>query len=348
MSKISKFLDLIKRQALNEVVLVCGNQSADLDSIASSISYAYLHYQKYRFTKGLVIPLLNIPEKDLALRKDAEFVLTQNGIKGSQLWFTDDLSKFDQFKLIMVDHNIPQGEVAKCNPTHVVGIIDHHQDEQKYLNSDPRVIEECGSCSSLVFNYWYDLIGDDVKECATLLASAIMIDTNNFTQRVKSHDEKALKIIKTLGLYNVSAFTTNFERIQESKLDLEGLSMNDILRKDYKQFVFNGNTVGVSSIVKPFSWLDKHFDIEKETSSFGEEHKLDLLVLMTAYTTNDQFNREISFHDVFKDLSERCIKGVKDKLNLNRISGNRFTQNNLSASRKQVVPYLEQTLTDTD
>ncbi|MCJ1310713.1 Exopolyphosphatase [Agyrium rufum] len=61
-----------------------------------------------------------------------------------------------QTSWILVDHNKLQGELGKHFGAHVHGVIDHHDDEgtvRKDTEPEPRVVEKCGSCTSLVVRY---------------------------------------------------------------------------------------------------------------------------------------------------------------------------------------------------
>ena len=178
------FLEQLKTSHLPRVLgspsklkIVYGNESADMDSVASAITYAYFNYV-YDPTQ-LVIPIINIPRCDLPLRRDILFALDKISITEDLLYFNEDLNKFIQvheagIETVLVDHNdLPKLDGIRT----VVGVIDHHADLGLYKDASPRVIRPTGSCSSLVFNYWIGLIKGWVrmKDAIPLSMAALVI-----------------------------------------------------------------------------------------------------------------------------------------------------------------------------
>ncbi|THZ38896.1 DHH phosphoesterase, partial [Aureobasidium pullulans] len=150
-----------------KVTLVIGNESADLDSITSSIVYAYLRSitSSAQSPATLHVPLLNIPKADINLRPELLALLPHANIEQDQLITLDDLPDLDNIKQILlpestrwvlVDHNALQGKLGAIYADRVVGVVDHHTDEGKVpkdTGSEPRLITTSGSCTSLVINH---------------------------------------------------------------------------------------------------------------------------------------------------------------------------------------------------
>ena len=84
----------------------------------------------------------------------------------------------------------------------MVGIIDHHEDEGQFVESQPRIIRTCGSNSSLVFNYFYNEFFknntskflETQLEAIKLLLGPLLIDTSGMTQKVEEPDTEAFSI----------------------------------------------------------------------------------------------------------------------------------------------------------
>nr|CAG8440679.1 8858_t:CDS:2 [Entrophospora candida] len=199
----------------DKLYLILGNESADLDSIISSISYALLS-QKLLSNKTPLppsdpsyrnheqhtyyIPIIQINRHDFSLRQESDYVFTKCHIKSDQLVFLDDLKKFlprldllekkFELRLVLVDHNKliePWTGFSK----NVDSIIDHHKDEGLY-DAETRLIEGVGSATSLVAlkfkEQWENQLkhnndGDNDNdkswnhELAKLLLAPILIDT---------------------------------------------------------------------------------------------------------------------------------------------------------------------------
>jgi len=149
------------------IILVIGNESADLDSITSSILYAYIRsmYPKANQSRTIHIPVINIPKADIALRPELLKLLPYANLRLEHLITLDDLPALsniderllpEQTEWILVDHNVLQGRLGELYSNRVVGTIDHHTDEGKVpkgTGNEPRIIHTSGSCTSLVVNY---------------------------------------------------------------------------------------------------------------------------------------------------------------------------------------------------
>lgn len=309
---------------------VTGNQSADMDSVVSALSYAYF---QYHYDPNItLIPLINIPRNDFKLRRDIELLLKSHSITDEVLFFIEDFEKLttkepaSTTEIILVDHCNIQGDfltdALNNHQIKVTGIIDHHADEHVFLDAHPRVIQVNGSCSSLVFNYWYDKFNNKCifknNEIIKLLLGPLLIDTSNMTQKVEENDIIAFKSYGELlqlesnvnqfqligaGPNDVNSF---YKQLKQAKKDLQGFKFYDILRKDYKQFKFTNTTkntsasVGFSSLGKSFHWILKTYSEQEILDTFksaAQDLNLDILVITTSYTKkeNDEYTREFAY-----------------------------------------------------
>ncbi|CAI5757734.1 unnamed protein product [Candida verbasci] len=370
--------------------IVTGNQSADMDSIISAISFAYFNNLK---SQEFIIPLINVPRADFKLRKDVVLLLGNHEVSEDLLYFVEDFEKWlsssDVINVNLVDHNGLQGtEINNAfdeKKIKVVGIIDHHADENQFLSSHPRIIRSCGSNSSLVFNYFYNEIfnKDDKlfvenKDVIELLLGPLLIDTSNMTQKVEEPDIEALNIYKKilstqeLSTVTIDNYTPFYSSLKFAKKDLSGFSLNDILRKDYKQFKFStGENVGFSSIGKSIKWIMTNYeneDIANTLSNALKINNIEMLIITSSYTQkeNGVYTREFCYYYENKDNVKfnNLDKLSKAPLELNDdIYGSKkieptieylqseskgifklYNQANIKASRKQVVPIIKDIL----
>ncbi|KAI0318219.1 hypothetical protein OF83DRAFT_1057256 [Amylostereum chailletii] len=226
-SNLSHFLDLQKVNYLRAVeqrqarqwTIVMGNEAGDLDSVASSLAYAWYATHHLR---QLTIPLLLTPRADFALRAENIHALTRAGVDLATLLTTEEMPAPSGEKFALVDHNkllprfasttTPNESPAASPRLHassapasprVVAIVDHHADEKDHLDASPRIIEAAGSCSSLVARLFSSLpspsppsmapsfqspssSGGLPHELALLLLSAIVIDTGGLKEGGKA------------------------------------------------------------------------------------------------------------------------------------------------------------------
>lgn len=412
-SFLSSLKSLVDSGALlkSPLKFVTGNQSADLDSVISAISYSYL--TNLKDSSEHVIPLINIPREDLRLRRDIVLVLRAHSINEDLLYFVEDFSQLIKkseapSQLTLVDHcNLQGDEVTdayNAKLLKIVAIIDHHADEQIALDANPRIVQVNGSCSSLVFNYWYNQIGQPTSfytdnDVILLLLAPLLIDTTNMAAKVENEDTIAFKkygeillssdntsldIFKAYALpgaepqKEIDIFESFYKQVKAQKKNIEGFSMKDFLRKDYKQFEFHSKTsgsssrIGFSSLLKPFSWILKNYSYAEVITACTElrkDNNLDVNVMTTSYTRKDNglyarefaycYNSTNSNSELYAKLPEFCtvldlhsddLYSVlaKDLSALNNFQSNEvlilLNQHNTQASRKQVVPAVKEAI----
>ncbi|KAK7751537.1 Exopolyphosphatase [Diatrype stigma] len=269
------------------LTFVVGNESADLDSLCSAILLAYFrshappHY-------ALHIPLCNLARDDLALRPEftaalrAAALTPEDVLTLSELPPPEDLKPGDA-RWLLVDHNAMTGvlgrrvqaqaqeqggSVADLNEI-IVGCVDHHDDEGWVpRDADPRVIERCGSCTSLVVEHcratWDGMAAAEEEEqkdggesgssridaqVARLALAPALVDTHSLGDKTKTTacDERVVAYLEAKlraasaprrngddgDDYDRAAFC---ERLSRLKSDIEPLPLRDILRKDYKEW----------------------------------------------------------------------------------------------------------------
>lgn len=338
---VRSFLATIKTQletSKGPLRFVTGNQSADLDSVISAISYSY--FSNLKDKNEYIIPLINIPREDLKLRRDIVLVLSAHSISEDLLYFVEDFARLTKSQtkteLVLVDHCNLQGDILtdayQQKRLEVVAIIDHHADEGIALDAKPRIVHSNGSCSSLVFNYWYDCIGEKTEfykdiDVILLLLAPLLIDTSNMTQKVEEGDEVAFAKYKEIlnlpgnktltdlesseGAVTTKLVATEdniFERFytktKSEKKNVKGFSVSDLLRKDYKQFEFQAKKlairIGFSSLLKAMSWILStytHDEVVAACIDVCKINDLDVIVMTPSYTRkdNDEYTREFAY-----------------------------------------------------
>ena len=305
--------------------------------MTSSLLYAYIRSYSPRSTTtpspstNLYIPITNLPSTDLRLRREFIAVLKHADIELSQLLTLDDLPatssraaslKPENTRWILVDHNALQGDLGKLYSSRVVGVIDHHDEEnavREDTGDEPRIITNSGACTSLVTEYCRDawdalsasqVQGHTTQETATwdaqvaqVALASVLIDTSNLTSKMTEHDQTAFEYLM-LKIKRSPEHATSFNRdaffseISRAKKDLDPLSVRDVLRKDYKQWTImkgdgESKQLGMSSVVKSLSWLDAKAKAEGTglidvVKDYVESVDLQVFALMTAKIKTSQ------------------------------------------------------------
>ncbi|PQE17280.1 exopolyphosphatase protein [Rutstroemia sp. NJR-2017a BVV2] len=312
----------IATQKGSPVTFVIGNESADLDSICSAVTLAYLRTfspSSSSSSRTTYIPLSNLPRADLSLRTELQPVLSRANLRASDLITLSDFSpkalKVENTRWVLVDHNSLRGELGTVFGKRVVGCVDHHDEEGKVRpveecerEGEMRVLKKAGSCASLVVE-WARKSWDEMtkgggegqrkmdRELAYLALAPVLIDTYALkSDKTTDTDRETASYLEGLIKegYDREAF---FDEVMKAKEDINDLSIRDILRKDYKQWSKPHIVVGISSVVKNMEWVvEKAGGKEQfleEVKEWMKEKELNPFLLMSAYMEEGHLKREL-------------------------------------------------------
>ncbi|PKL23335.1 MAG: hypothetical protein CVV47_15515 [Spirochaetae bacterium HGW-Spirochaetae-3] len=332
-----------------------GNEASDLDSMASAILLAW---SRGAASDGLPnVPVMNIPREDFNLRTEALWLFEDAGIDIKDLVFLDDvdlgaLLANAASRLVLIDHNklsAAQGAWA----SKVEEILDHHADEGLYPTAK-RSIAPVGSASTLVTEIMLATGTPLPANVATLALGTILLDTVNLDPEAKRVTERDEAVVNRIMPVSGARQKILFDRLQLEKFNVAALSSRDILRKDYKEYTMGRLKVGMSSALLPLAdWFKKDEDIEAALSDYAEARKLDVLLVMNAYTA-PEFTRELAVHAVdpslrrklfeFMNQSGLGLAALKDEVKAPVGDTDYYSQADLSQSRKKLQPLLSEYL----
>lgn len=322
--------------------LVFGNEACDLDSFSCSLAYAFLADVADGQTNDLdsaSIPVLSIEREDLRLRPEHQWLMRQTGINSSDLIFLDDIVDVKECDVTLVDHNV----LPQClkHVGRVSAIIDHHADEGSYHNANPRIITPSGSCTSLVVEHFERELHTATKSLKLLLLAAIHIDTQYMTNRVTEHDRSAVRILQ--HPFDKDFYTGLVKAKQETK----GMSIRDILRRDYKEFEPGTTKVGMSAITESLQTCTSRKDWYSDCQKWIRERALLLHIVTTTTGSGQDFAREILIWSSDSNFFEK-FEVAGQELHLSKLScpadWAAWKQENVQASRKQIAPIVKSIL----
>ena len=387
----------------------------DLDSITSSILYAYLSSTPAPQSAGqhsvsgwpaIHIPILNIPSADISIRPELLHLLPLADIEPAHLITLDDLhlspdTKPDKppalapslTRWTLVDHNSLTGPSSSLYAARVCGCVDHHIDEAAVPHDAvPRIITPCGSCTSLVLEHcrpaWDALSsggsGVEVEaggqrtwsaQIARLALASVLVDTNGLRDAAKTtHVDRAavdyleakVKAAPSSDNMDMKEF---LEDVMQAKGDMERLTVEDVLRKDFKVWTIGtGKLLGIASVIKPLDWLARRVEAEGRVTlngaveAFGRDRHAAVFVIMTAFSDDKgKFRRELlvklvkspipDFWRQFINTSckQLSLEEVNDAAKATLLSPSHDTmrvwrQLDVEKSRKQVAPMLREML----
>ncbi|KAL1454373.1 hypothetical protein WDU94_010641, partial [Cyamophila willieti] len=168
----------------DKIHIVLGNESCDLDSAVCALLYAF-----YLSNMGeqRVVPVLNIPTKNLPIKTEVVHFLRENAVPLDCLVFRDslpleELCHSSKLKVTLVDHHVLANQDSFLK-TCVVEILDHRpiSPSEKWTDLERgTTMDIVGSCVTHVANKMMashpDLISKN-KDIANLIYGTILLDT---------------------------------------------------------------------------------------------------------------------------------------------------------------------------
>ncbi|VDK22284.1 unnamed protein product [Taenia asiatica] len=252
---------LSKSNPGSKFVIVTGNESCDLDSIACAICYAYIKSKENLNNEAFYIPYCNIPESDLDLRTEATFWLRRCRIDKKDLFYAGSLDwllnpkSAKELSVILVDHFQKESSNA-FNFCPVFEIIDHHPLLPSYRKPETCkffLVEMAGSCSSLLVHELFNRLPQALTppELCRLLYGAILIDTDGLSQQaidIQKATQTDVEAVKKLETFAGTALHTEgatraaiYRGILEAKFCIDGshssvFPLQELLgRRDFNQ-----------------------------------------------------------------------------------------------------------------
>jgi len=338
--------------------IVIGNEAADLDSMVSAILYGQLASACRAPGSPPVVPVVNCPRGDFALRTEAAYLFAELGLDVDALVFIDEidlerLHRAGRLRLTLVDHNVLSVDQAKYADA-VEAIIDHHRDSGLCPHGKPRTIEPVGSAASLVAEAMLrDRPALIDARSATLLLGTILLDTVNLDPAADRVTAKDQAIAARLGELAGSDADDLFARLEAEKYNVSALGTGDLLRKDYKGWDTPSGRYGMSSVPTSLqNWTAKDPGLVAGLDAFLRSRGLVCLVVMMAYSDADgEFHRELAVHAPDPDLAAGLTAMLKaSDLALSRLRPAALTDpgqvvfltlGDRTISRKKLQPLLQ-------
>jgi len=214
--------------------------------ISQSISVGLVMTQKDLICFHIDDYVDSIKDRMLQTRYRSYPVLDDNGcVKGFVSRY--HLISQKRKKIILLDHNEKAQTIDGIEQAEILEIIDHHRlgDIQTGYPVFMRN-EIVGSTSTLIANMYFENGIKPSKEIAGILCAAILSDTVKFKSPTSTYADTAVasKLAKIAEI-DIDEFATKMFRAGSA---LDGMSPQEILKNDFKDYVINKNKIGIGQI----------------------------------------------------------------------------------------------------
>lgn len=218
-----------------DTIHVIGHQNPDTDATISSIIFA--EYLKYKGKKAVPYKLGN-------LNNETKFILNYVGVTDPETVERLPVGS----RVALVDHNERAQTIENIADLEIHSIVDHHK-IGNLETENPVFIrtEKLCSTSSVLYKMMKDEGIKPNKEHATLIISAILSDSLHFRSPTTQDEDRfiveelnAIARIPNLEEYAMEMF--------RAKSDLGDISIEELIKIDYKEFEINGKKLGVGTV----------------------------------------------------------------------------------------------------
>lgn len=241
-----------------------------------------------------------------------------------------DTNEFNRYKVILVDHNEKKQSVVGLDEAEILEIIDHHN--MSGINTKMPINFRNMSVGSVCTIVYYLYKENNIlipKDIAALLMSGIISDTLLLkSPTTTDYDKEVLHKLSILTGINTDEYGMD---LLKSGINNDGLSIKDIIYKDFKSYNCNGKKIGIGQVMTTdFSEFENNInDYVKVLDEIAENDYEVMALFVTNILTNNSYV-------IYNTNSENIIKNAYD---LTEIKQGYMLENVLSR-KKQILPNL--------
>jgi len=303
------------------VKYVLGHKSPDTDSIVSAIMYSRLLNKLGKEAKAIKLGKINNETKFLLETTNFEIPETFETLASGS-------------EIILVDHNERKQTIDNFEELNLVEIIDHHK---VTLNtSSPLWIrtEIIGSTASIITKMFFEKNIDIEENEAKLLIGAILSDTLHYRSPTTTDSDKELveALNEIAQIDDIEKFAND---LFAAKSDLGNISAEDLIKLDYKNYEFGGETFGIGvvettnpnyTLSRKSELIEKMMEIKKKDNLKGIIFSIiDILAGKNTNIYSDEFEKDL----------------VTKVFDAKELEENVMDLGEIISRKKQMIPKLE-------
>uniref|UniRef100_A0A1B6I6P8 DHHA2 domain-containing protein n=1 Tax=Homalodisca liturata TaxID=320908 RepID=A0A1B6I6P8_9HEMI len=337
------------------VLVILGNETCDLDSAISSLTYGLL-LNHLKTPESVVIPVFNIPREHLPVKTEVIYFLNKLNIGLDNVICRDEidlesLNRKGNLRLSLVDHHVLQPSDTGLVSS-VVNVLDHRpQDPAWPWDNTDITLRIVGSCCTLVAEKLLTVAPDLVTPIvAVLLLGTILLDTACLSPavgRATPQDHQMAEALQARCDSSVERYQL-FRELQAAKSDISSLTSSHLLIKDLK--VAAG--IPIAGLPIKVKEILKREDAQRAVQEFCKAHNTKLCVVYGSQIVQGTVTRDLA---VYNQADEKTALEIVAALTSNKepdldlqpqpcsVEGFMlFDQCNIKATRKQILPIIRQ------
>ncbi|KKS22173.1 MAG: putative manganese-dependent inorganic pyrophosphatase [candidate division WWE3 bacterium GW2011_GWA1_41_8] len=220
-------------------IYIIGHTPPDLDTVASTVTYAEYIKKINRYTDREVVPLYsgNLNNETLYIFEKFNVQIPAE-IKDVHIAETDNF--------ILVDHNEESQRDPRVNPAKVLEIVDHHKLNINFTSPIRVDVRPLGSTCSIIYELFKTSKIEPEPATANLILASVLSDTVGLKSTLTTGiDVTIAHEIAEKHDIDIEQLTVE---IFKAKSDIEGLSAYEIVNRDTKTFDFKGTKVFIGEV----------------------------------------------------------------------------------------------------
>ncbi|XP_059580783.1 protein prune homolog 2 isoform X1 [Alligator mississippiensis] len=280
---------LNRSKRLEKVHVVLGSKSCDLDSLISSLAYAYF-LDKVSPPDVLCLPVLNIPRREFSYYTETRFILEELNIPESFHIFRDEINLHQlndegKLSLTLVTSNMLTSD-DKGLESAVVKVIS--PDEQ----CDGSLELQESSSSLVVKEILQEAPELITQQLAHLLRGSILFKCMSMEpERITEKQEKMLLILEE-KFPDLPPREEIISVFQETQLIAQGLNIEEVMMKDLKELSDGEIKVAISTVYMSLEDCMFHRNIIGDLKTFIDKYAFDVLVILANYLTEEEQTKQ--------------------------------------------------------
>ena len=317
-----QFVNYKIKEMKNKIISI-GHKNPDTDSVLSAILVS--KFGKKIFGLDIEAVIAN------DINNETKFVLDLLKLKKPRL-----LKKIKNEKVIMVDTTEPKQIIDGLTEDNLIAVIDHHN--LGGLRSSKPIyfrVEPIGCTGSVIYKILQEKNIKIDKKSAVLIITCIVSDTLNFNSPTTTKDDKKiLKELNKIAKLDVQKFV---RELFAAKSSLKGISIGDIISKDYKQFDMGKNKVGIG-VWETTDPAGINLQKDKLISALIKKKKKEKMDYMFFAVIDIVKNNSYLYiiRDEEKKLAEKAFSG--------NVKNDVMFLNGVVSRKKQITPQLREGL----
>jgi len=221
----------------NDTCFVYGHKTPDVDAVTSALSYAKLMNVLGYNCKAKVSSPMN---------RETQYIAKHFGFALPEL----KTSVVPQTRLILTDHTDYSQCVDGAREAIILQKIDHHVEGDIADADIPYVRREMvGSVNTIIYESYKELGVNIDNETARIMLAGIVSDTRNLSKSTTTSIDSIawLALTTQLGITKDSMEVIN-RNMENAAYDYSGMTDDEILLSDYKDYEINGYLIGFGSL----------------------------------------------------------------------------------------------------